>query len=322
MASERREVRSDGHAKPSRATAGSIQASAESESERMQRAISERARRFGLSALLDALGALGYREAEIQFASHATSAHQTSVIEAVHFARPPQRRVHVILNIGLLAAQSPLPSYFQQVIERQHEGALTGFLNFFAHHLLSQLVLGQFPERHAALLSSWSETLSDVRSMLGLRTTYALHWIFDQIFPELGVSVQRINMMRTVSTRSVRLGPWQLGDGAALGGQAQIPVSGIAIKLFADEAISGAGEPWPKEAERRMKEQIIPLLAGHGIHLQVALVLRDQRNFLVLRPREFLGYVPLHSGATAKAPTRSVRTIILWNGEIPSASSS
>lgn len=67
---------------------------------------------------------------------------------------------------------------------------------------------------------------------------------------------------------------------------------------------------------------MLPLLAGHGIHMQVALVLRDQQNFLVLRPREYLGYVPLYSGPTAKLPTRSARTIILWNGEVPSSSSS
>lgn len=294
----------------------------ESAAERMQRAISERAHRFGLSALLDALQALEYSEDEIQFASHATAAHQASLVQAVHFAAPPQRRVVVILNVGLLAAQSPLPSYFLQVIARQREGALTGFLNFFAHHLLSQSVSVQFPERSPALFPSWSQTVSDVRRLMGLRTTYALHWIFDHIFPELGVAVQRLVMSRTVPTRTTRLGPWVLGDGATLGGQAQVPVRGVAIQLFADDAVSGTGEPWPKEAERRFHEQIVPLLTGHGIHMQVALVLRDQRNFLVLRPREYLGYVPLYAGPTAKPPARSARTIIVWSGEIPSSSSS
>lgn len=294
---------------------------AESASERLQRAISERAKSFGLSALIDALHALGYSEEEIQFASHATSAHQASLVEAVHFASPPQRRVRVLLNVGLLAPQSPLPSYFQHVMDRQQERALTGFLNFFAHHLLAHIVHGQFPERRGELFPSWTEALADVRSLLGLRTTYALHWIFDQIFPELGVAVQRAGMTRTVSTRSARLGPWGLGDGSTLGGQAQLPVSGVAVRLFADESVTGTGIPWPKEAERRLVTQIFPLLAGHGVHLQVALVLRDQHNFLVLRPQEFLGYVPLYSGPASKAPPRSARTIILWNGEVPSSSS-
>lgn len=288
-----------------------------SDGERMQQVIAQRAHRFGLSALLDALHALQYSDDEIQFASHATAAHQASLIQAVHFAPPPQRRVQVVLNLGLLGPQSPLPSYFQQVIERQREGALTGFLNFFAHHLLSQSVRGQFPERSPELLPSWSQALANVRSLFGLRTTYALHWIFDQLFPELGVAAQRLVMSRTVPTRSTRLGPWALGDGATLGGQAQVPVYGVAIKLFADEPVSGTGEPWSKEAERRLQDQLLPLLAGYGIHLQVALVLRDQQNFLVLRPREYLGYAPLYSGPMAKLPTRSARTIILWNGEIP-----
>lgn len=285
--------------------------------ERMQQAIAQRAHRFGLSALMDALHALQYTDEEIQFVSHATTAHQASLIGAVRFAAPPQRRVQVLLNLGLLGPQSPLPSYFQRVMEQQREGALSGFLNFFAHHLLAQSVRGQFPERAGDLLPSFPQALADVRSLLGLRTTYALHWIFDQLFPELGVAVQRQVMSRTVPTRTTRLGPWALGDGATLGGQAEVPVYGVAIKLFADEPVSGTGEPWPKEAERRLQEQALPLLAGHGIHLQVALVLRDQQNFLVLRPREYLGYAPLYSGPMAKLPTRSARTISLWSGEIP-----
>lgn len=319
MARERADGRAATAGRPVAATASSR---GESEAERMQRAISERAHRFGLAALLDALQALGYSEDEIRLSSHATTAHQASLVHAVQFAAPPQRRVQVVLNLGLLAPQSPLPSYFQQVISRQSEGALTGFLNFFAHHLLTLSVSAQFPERSLALFPSWPQAVSDVRRLIGLRTTYALHWIFDQIYPELGVAVQRLVMSRTVSTRTTRLGPWAIGDGATLGGQTQVPVSGIAIRLFADDAVSGTGQPWPKEAERRFHEQIVPLLAGHGIHLQVALVLRDQQNFFVLRPREFLGYAPLYAGPTAKPAGRSVRTIILWNGEIPSSSPS
>lgn len=283
----------------------------------MQQAISARARRFALAALLDALHALGYSDDEIEFQSHATSTHQASVIDAVRFTAPPHRRVTVVLNLGLLAPQSPLPSYFQQVLDRQVDGSLSGFLNFFSHHLLAQSAHGQFPERDGELFASWSGTLADVRSLLGLRTLTALHWVFDALYPELGVSVQRVVMSRPVYARSTRLGPWQLGDGAVLGGQAQVPVSGVAIKLFCDESTGGTGEPWPKEAERRLRSLAFPLLAGHGIHLQVSLILRDQRSFLVLRPQEFLGYTPLYSGPTATPPTRSARTIILWSGEVP-----
>lgn len=296
--------------------------SGESAAEKMQRTISERASRFGLSALLDAVRALGYTDEEIQLASHPTTAHKSSLVQAVRFASPPQRRVLITLNVGLLSPQSPLPSYFQQVIDRQREGALTGFLNFFAHLLLSQSVEGQFPERSGDLFLASPDSLSELRSLMGLRTTYALHWIFDHLYPELGVAVERVQMLRTVQTRSVHLGPWGLGDGATLGGQAQVPVLGIAVSLFADEAMSSAGRPWPQEAERRLREQAMPILQGHGIHLRLLLVLRDQRNFLVLRPQEFLGYVPLYSGPTNKPASRSSRTVILWDGEIPSSSSS
>ena len=50
---------------------------------RMQAAISANAARYSLGALQDALRYLGYADHEIEYRSHATAAHQGSLVSAV-----------------------------------------------------------------------------------------------------------------------------------------------------------------------------------------------------------------------------------------------
>lgn len=285
--------------------------------EPMEAAIVARARRFALGALLDALHAIGYTDDDIELRSHATATHRTSVVDSIRFEGSP-RRATVVLNLGLLAPQSILPSYFQEQLANQGEGGLAEFLGFFAHRLLRSSVRSQHPERNPDYFPDWRSTLLQLRSMLGLRSLSAVHWVFALCYPELGVSVQRTTMTRPVRSRGVRLGRWAIGDGAVLGEVAQVPVAGIAVKLFSDEPMTHYGQPWARAAGERLYAQVFPVLSHYGLHLHVSLILRDQRNFLVLRPNEFLGYTPLYGGPQAPPPGRSVRTIILWNDEVPS----
>lgn len=293
------------------------------EQRRLQAAIVDKAPRFTLGALLDALHALGYRDDEIDLRSHASAAHQSCLIAAVEFRSAPLRRVTVQVNLGLLSAQSVLPSYFQRVAEKQAEGTLSAFLGFFAQHLLRDTARGQFPERDAALFPAWPQTLAQLRSLLGLRSPAAVHWVFASLYPELGVTVARTVMSRSLRSRGVRVGSWAMGDGAVLGAVTTIPVSGVAVRLFSDELLSTSGKPWAREAGQRLQKQLFPLLAGYGLHLEVSLLLGNQRNYMVLRHDQFLGYQPLRGGpvpqpgdAAARPPAG--RTIILWSGEVPS----
>lgn len=283
---------------------------------RLEAAITARARHFALGALIDALHSIGYADEQIEFRSHATSTHQDCVVESVQFSRSP-RRATVVLNLGLLSPQSLLPSYFRAVIDTQSESGLLDFLGFFAHRLLRGSVNSQHPERNEEYFPDWQSTLAQLRSLLGMRSLSTVHSVFALCYPELGVSVERTLMSRPVRTRGVRLGRWALGDGAVLGELAQVPVAGIAVRLFCDEPLTYCGRPWAREAEERLHAQIFPVLAHYGLYLRVSLILRDQRSFFVLRPDEFLGYAPLYGGPQAAAP-RSVRTIILWNDEVPS----
>lgn len=301
------------------ASAPKSRGSAAPSAQQMRELIVAKATQFSLGALHDALRSIGYGDEEIEFRSHATTTHQDSVVAAVQFFDVPRRRVVVTLNLGLMAPQSLLPSYFQRVLAHQTEDSLSGFLNFLSHHLLGELVQGQFPERDPSLFASWPDTLDQLRSLLGIRTLSTVHFLFEQFFPELGVSVSRLVMTKTMRARGVHLGEWKTGDGAVLGAIAETPVFGISVRLFSDEAVTGTGKPWAEEAVTRLLQRLFPLLSKRGVHLEVMLILRDQRNHMILAPKQYLGYAPLYAGPGKPEQPRSVRTIILWSGEIPTS---
>lgn len=280
--------------------------------------ITRAAPRFELAALIDLLHKLDYNEADIEYQSHQTTVHQSTVIAAIQFHRVPRRYVVITVNHSLLAPQTALPTYFWKILEQQQDESLTEFLNFFCHHLIKASGAGTFPERNIALFTHWQRSRSQLRSLLGPRSLSTIHWVFGLVFPEMEVAVKRTVLQRSLRTRGMVLGSWVIGDGAACGGIAQVPVGGVLITLICDEPSSPTGRPWADAAMQRLHDAAFPPLAAHGLFLQVILVLRDQRSFLMLQPNQYLGYEPLAPGFASVAPRSKVaRTIVLWSGEVP-----
>lgn len=276
------------------------------------------AQRYDLAALRRALAGLGYSDDDIEYRSNQTSCHQSSVVAAVELLRAPRRRAVVSVNLGLLGPQSPLPSYFQKTLDRQADGSLSAFLNFFADRLLRADIAGIFPERDPALFADFGQTRRQILSLLGLRAPSTVHALAQGVFPELEVGVRRTVLMRPIRTRGMIVGEWALGDGAVCGGVSTAPVSALALTLVCDHAETGTGEPWARAAERRLRTALFPLLARSGLFLRVTLVLRDVSSFLVLAPEQHLGYEPLYGGEGPVEPhTRTARTVVLWSGEVP-----
>lgn len=283
--------------------------------------IVKNAHRYELAALIAELRGLNYTDDAIEFRSNNTVAHQTSLVASVVFEQSP-RRALVSVNLSLLSPQSPLPTYFQQAYSSQDGPSLTEFLNFFSHRMVRTDVLGMFPERDPSLFEDFSTTKRQLRCLLGMRAPSTAHWVFQSYFPELEVCVRRTTLERPVRTRGMVLSQWMTGDGSVLGGLAKAPVSALAITLFCDEPETGIGDPWAREADRRLREEIFPLLQSHGLFLEITLVFRDQSTFMVLAPNQFLGYEPLNAGALPppppfELPPRISRSVILFSGEVP-----
>jgi hypothetical protein len=284
----------------------------------MESAICENTRRFDIASLLAALTDLGYREGEIEFRSNLTTLHHGNIVESVEFVRSPRRAVVVTVNVGLLAGQSPLPSYFFHVQERQTQETLLAYLNFFGHRLLMGEFACQYPERDGSLFPDILQTRRDLLAMLGLRSPGTLHWMFSHCFPELEVAVRRGTHLHTVPTRGVRLGGTVFGDGSAFGAVTRVPVPSVTVLLFCDESISGQGAPWAKEAVRRIRAWIFPRLVDQGLFLTVVLIFRDQPSWTLLQPDRFLGYQPIYD-PKLKHEKRQSRQVVLFDSEVRSS---
>jgi hypothetical protein len=266
--------------------------------EAVERAVSAQARRFDPTALLDVLDELGYRDEDIVLRSRHGTTRPSSLIDAVVFETSPRRRVLITVNLGLLGSESPLPSYFQKMIERSPDRLVT-FFEYFDHSLLRSRFRALWPERDEELGSDWASTRRSMSKLVRLDAPAMAHWLFRRVYPELEVAVRRAPTRRTIPTEPVVIGRAQIGDGSALGGCTEILCGGLAATLVANEPRSGNGAPWQEEAARRVREQLLPQILDSDISLTVTLIIRDRPSHLQLAPNSFLGLQPLQSGDDA-----------------------
>ncbi|HEY2027908.1 MAG TPA: hypothetical protein VGH20_01755, partial [Myxococcales bacterium] len=242
----------------------------------------------------------------------------------VHLVEHPDRRAIVSLNIGLLTAQSPLPSFLLQLAETGSHESFTEFIRFFDDRLLHARASSLFPERDDGLMPGWKDGTGDRVRLLRLASPSMLHWLFRAVYPELEVQAKRATRAQKVPTPSLRLGGTTLGSGAP-GGYALVPTGALGVTLFAGSDTSAAGRPWAVEAGRRLSATVLPLLAGTAFPLSVVLLLRDEASSAHLRdapanpaprpPASYLGY-DLLAGESTKPINgqEQSRRIVLFNG--------
>ncbi|WP_437509750.1 hypothetical protein [Sorangium sp. So ce1099] len=318
---------------------------------RLERRLMQAASTFDVAALLELLEHLGRREGSVQLLAHSTSAPQPTWVHAVEL-RPGGAKITA--NLGLLSCRSPLPDYFRQhlpprsgrrarphsaatggAIERDSavEEPLRALLRLIDDRLLERRFASYRPERDARVVPDWGAWKRDQLSLTALRSTSTLQWLFQKVYPELRVTVRRAPGAERVPTEPTRIGSAVMGR-AALGGQAVLPGRGIEVTLISEDRLSPITDPpaspWPDErtpvpwaelAERRLREQIFPVLRGTGARLVVALLVLDREAVArVAEPFEperwsHLGYDPL-SHPSSDAPPAPLR-VVLHAGPIP-----
>lgn len=278
----------------------------------VEQRIRERIRSFDIPALLDVLAASGYGDAEIEYRSHRTTVRQSHLVHDIQFIHQPMKRVVITVNVGLLSAQSPLPSFLMRTMDQLDHERLERFIGFFDHLLLQGCFAGLFPERDEALPPGWGGAALDRLRLLRPTCPSTLHWLFRNAFPEAELSVRRDVRHQRVLTREMRLGASALGEGGSMGGFASIPTGGVEVKIHCDEPFSASGVPWAVEAHRRFEMALAPLLSETVLMLTVVLVLREREGFLRTERDSHLGYDPLHG-----VPSQSQR-VLLFSGDTSS----
>lgn len=264
-----------------------------------QRDIAQKIHHFDLISLLQLLQFIGYQPEEIQFKSNFSRSSQPSLIHHIEFHSEPTRRVVITLNLGLLSAQSPLPSYFLKKMDTGYVDtkSFVDFIGYFDHHLIRNYLLNIYPETNRALFPDWELTKRRYLQMLDLKSCSTLHWLFQLVFPELGVRAEKIALKRQLRTVHLKLGQTILGTGAIFGEKTDVPISGRRITLFSESESTNTGEPWPREIKWRLDDLIFPILRSVGMDLEIILVIRTQKSWAKLQTDSYLGYDKIRGGA-------------------------
>ena len=258
--------------------------------------IAEDAWRFDLFSLLVLLSYLGYSMDEMLFCSNFSNSSQSRLVESIEFRSQPRKAI-ISLNLGLLGGQSVLPNYLFQQIDKQNIDTeqFTEFFGYFDDRLLRRFLLAIYPELNQSLIQNWeSEKRSSLYS-LKLDSVSSLHWLFQQVFPELQIRVKKDILTRNVILNTPILGKLHLGHQTVFGKRKRLPMHGSLITLITDEDSFTNGQPWTQEINQRLESLIFPLLREVGVNLDIWLVIRSQGSALSLKQNSYLGYENIHS---------------------------
>lgn len=279
---------------------------------RIEKQLARRIHRFDLQSLLRLLAHLGWRTDEIRFTSHFSTSSQASLVHAIEFVTEPTRKVTITLNMGLLAPQNPLPSYFIRRLEASDVDAASfvDFVGCFDHAVLRDYIRNIFPETNRNLFTDWQQTKRRYLYFLNLKSCNTLHWLFSTVFPELGVAVDKASVLRDVKTIPIRLGETALGSDAVFGRKSAAPVGGRRVTLFTDSELTEGGRPWVVEIKQRLDETVFPIIGEVGIDLEIFLVVRSQQTWAKLTQESYLGYDQVRGG------TEQARRIKLFSGHV------
>lgn len=263
-----------------------------------ERKIAKKIYDFDLISLLQLLQFIGYFPEEVHFRSHLSTSSQPSLIHGIEFQSEPARSVLITLNLGLLSAQSPLPSYFLKKLDAGYinTSSFVDFIGYFDHFLIKNYLLNIYPEMNKWLFPDYELTKRRFLELLDLKSCTTLHWLFELVFPELGVSVEKAALGRQLRSAPIRLGKTILGTDAIFGEKASVPVYGRRITFFSEFETTDPGQPWPKEIKQRLDDLVFPILRSVGMDLEVILVIRTQKTWAKLDSESYLGYDKIRGG--------------------------
>lgn len=266
---------------------------------KIQEKISGRLHDFDIISLLRLLFYLGYSPEDITFKSYNSLCSQAGLIRKIRFVTHPSSSVVITLDMGLLSAQSPLPSYFQKNIERSliDVKAFYEFIGCFDHLLMSEFFKCVYPELNLNPVFEVDALKSTMIRMLDLRSCTTLDWIYRLVFPELEVCIEKAAVLRQVSMVPLTLGRAILGENAVFGDQTKIMVSGRRVTLYASEELTDTGDPWPREIKNRLRLQVFPILRTIGLDIEVSLVIMSQKQWAKLHQETYLGYDKIRGGS-------------------------
>ncbi len=237
-------------------------------------------RKFDLCSLIALLETMGFYRKDIYFKSHLTTRSPPSLCESIVFS-DEKPKVQVLLNMGLLSNNSPLPSYFLKYMDSEEiDGErFVRFLSFFNHHLIKDFLLFSEPKSHLGLFSDWKETQYYYLRLLGFESISTLWFLVQSVFPELGVEIKKNPRVIRLDSASLVLGRDGLGSMAYIGKRYEQTLSSFKVTVSTETDVSDQGIHWPVEVNNRFIDVLFPLLQRTDIHLSLILLVKHKYTF-------------------------------------------
>lgn len=254
---------------------------------RMQRRIRE----FDLCSLIRALEGMGIKRREIFFESNPQNTSPKSLCESIAFFNESPK-VRIVLNMGLLGAHSPMPSYFQKMVDAEEidPQRFLRYIGFFNHLLIQEHLRLTLPERNKNLFANWRETHFHYLSLLGFESISTLWLLVASSFPELTVNITKNPRMVRHSAATLVLGRDGLGPFSFIGERLDQTLSSFKITITTEEEVSELGSPWPVEVNQRLSDWLFPTLKKTDLHLSIVLLIKHKVGHMHLSASHSLGF--------------------------------
>ncbi len=255
--------------------------------------LNKRAEKFDLCALFKALDHQKVDLDKLLFEGTQEQTSSTRLCQEITPSKDSVTSAIVKLNLGLLTASSPLPSYYRKGLDKGeiNENSFIPFIQFFNHHVIKNTLRHSWIERF--FIRDWETMKLDSLSMMGLDSVSSLHWLFSLYFPELELTVSKSFKEQRMSCPEFNLGISRLGEKYALGGYVRRKRRGYNVSFRSDIAQTETRVFWPTEIRNRLRERIFPLLEKTHIFLIVTFSIDQYKRATYLNTQSFLGFTSL-----------------------------
>ncbi|GLS25034.1 hypothetical protein [Marinibactrum halimedae] len=247
---------------------------------------------FDPMALLRLLRHNGYSLDHIFFSSNNSSVSQERLIEDVIIS---ESRVDIVVNLGLLGAQSNLSNEWLKKLEESSEcnRKSESVVRFLDHIIVSDFLAQVYPEINQHYFNSWKKIAQKHFQIENFDSEVTLHSLCKMLFPEFDVYVHNEESALVRKSKSLFVGNGVSSSEASMGGVISVEASVKRIELVQKTRIYQSNVDWEVEVSNRIKQYLLPLISGCQVLCEIHLFSLQPLNGFSLDSSGVLGRVPM-----------------------------
>ncbi|WP_444944035.1 hypothetical protein ACJJIK_02065 [Microbulbifer sp. ZKSA006] len=254
----------------------------------LNNSIRARLSEFDLLALLQLLDYKGFSSKDIMFIGNSSLTSQERIVEDVVIH---DDGVDIIVNFGLLGAQTVLPSRWIKKLEKYRgvNEATEKVLGLLDHFIIVDYIASAYPSINTALFKDWRTTARYHLSLEKYRCSATFHWVFSIVFPEFYVGLSSANQTINKRCNDVVFGEGLDPQVVSLGGWRRTLTQAQSVVLRHKAKNYRANFDWQNEIKKRLNRYILPIISGMELSVSVRLLEYSRYSGFVLGGDSLIG---------------------------------